>query len=125
MATYKRKNEVDELADDIKALEKWLIEFFEDAERAQKPEPDVVKAVYFNYEKGATTVVWFDGMRTTVSCQNGEDFDEEKAIALCFMKRVFDNKGLFNNYMRKYLDGAQVISKKKKNKKTKRNWITK
>ena len=125
MATYKRKNEVDELTDDIEALEKWLIEFFEDAERARKPESDVVKAVYFNYEKGATTVVWFDGMRTTISCQNGEDFDEEKAIALCFMKRIFDNKGCFNNYMRKYIDGAQVISKKKKNKKTKRNWITK
>lgn len=125
MATDKLKNEIDELVNDTKALEKWLIEFFEDAERAQKPEPDVVKAVYFNYEKGATTVVWFDGMRTTVSCQNGEDFDEEKAIALCFMKRIFDNKGCFNNYMRKYIDGAQVISKKKKNKKTKRNWITK
>lgn len=117
MAIDKLKNEV--------ALQKWLIDFFEDAKRAQKPEPDVVKAVYFNYEKGATTVVWFDGMRTTISCQNGEDFDEEKAIALCFMKRIFDNKGCFNNYMRKYIDGAQVISKKKKNKKTKRNWITK
>ena len=125
MATDRLKDEIDKLADDTKALEKWLIEFFEDAERVQKPEPDLVKAVYFNYEKGATTVVWFDGMRTTVSCQNGEDFDEEKAIALCFMKRVFDNKGFFNNYMRKYIDGAQVISKKKKNKKTKRNWITK
>lgn len=125
MATDKLKNEIDELVNDTEALEKWLIEFFEDAKRAQEPEPDVVKAVYFNYEKGATTVVWFDGMRTTVSCQNGEDFDEEKAIALCFMKRIFDNKGCFNNYMRKYIDGAQVISKKKKNKKTKRNWITK
>lgn len=124
MAINKLKNEADELAGDIEGI-KWLIEFFEDAKRAQEPEPDLVQAVYFNYEKGATTVVWFDGMRTTVSCQNGEDFDEEKAIALCFMKRIFDNKGCFNNYMRKYIDGAQVISKKKKNKKTKRNWITK
>ena len=125
MATSKLKNEIDELVNDTKALEKWLIEFFEEVERAQKPKPDLVQAVYFNYEKGATTVVWFDGMRTTISCQNGEDFDEEKAIALCFMKRIFDNKGCFNNYMRKYIDSAQVISKKKKNKKTKRNWITK
>ena len=60
MAINKLKNEVGELADDVEALEKWLIEFFEDAERAQEPEPDVVKAVYFNYEKGATTVVWYE-----------------------------------------------------------------
>ena len=125
MATIKLKNEVGELTGDFKALEKWLGEFFEEAERARKPEPDLVQAVYFNYEKGATTIVWFDGMRTTISCQNGEDFDEEKAIALCFMKRIFDNKGCFNNYMRKYIDGAQVISKKKKNKKSKKNWLTK
>ena len=93
-------------------------EFFEIAAALQtlideeKPVPrpaDPVKQVLFNYKKGVTTVVWKDGTVTTVKRQGCEPFDEEKGITMCFMKKFFDNRGCFNEFLRKYIDNADAI----------------
>lgn len=62
---------------------------------------DPIEKVIFNYP--ATIVFWKDGTKTVVKCQYGETFDEEKGIALCFMKKYFDNKGYFNDIFKKYI----------------------
>lgn len=67
-----------------------------------------VKDVFFNYEKGATTVNWIDGTYTYVKCCPGDEFDEEKGIALCFMKKFFNNKQRYNNMMKKYITNAKT-----------------
>ena len=53
------------------------------------------------YEK-ATVVFWKDHTKTVVVLQDGDTYDKEKSLALCFMKKATGNKGNFNNLFRKY-----------------------
>lgn len=51
----------------------------------------------------ATIVFWADGSKTVVKCQEGDAFDPEKGLALCFMKKVLGNKsGTFNKVLKTY-----------------------
>lgn len=68
---------------------------------APKPN-DRIKNVYFNKEKGTTCVVWDDGTKTIVKCAPEDTWDEEKALALCYMKRLLGNRGSFNETLKKY-----------------------
>lgn len=62
------------------------------------PKPDGgVSKVISNPDKGTTVVLWKDGTKTIVKCQEGEEFDAEKGVALCFMKRAFNNRGCYND----------------------------
>lgn len=60
-----------------------------------------IKKVIFN--DPATIVYWKDGTKTIVKCQKGDTYDKEKGLALCFMKKLFKNKGNFNDIFRKYI----------------------
>ena len=60
------------------------------------------KKIIFNGP--ATIILWDDGTKTVVKCQDGDTFDKEKGIALCFMKKALDNKSNFNNIFKKYLE---------------------
>lgn len=78
-----------------------------------KPKPkDPVRSILINPAKGATTVVWNDGTVTIVHC-DGEEFDAEKGIAMCFMKKVFDNRGCFNDFLKTYLEDKNWTQKPK------------
>ena len=62
------------------------------------PCPDgSIDKIYLNVNKGATVVIWTDGTKTKVKCQDNEPYDYEKGIALCFMKRAFANRSCFND----------------------------
>lgn len=50
-----------------------------------------IKNVIFN--PPATIVYWEDGSKTVVKCQEGDEFDPEKGIAMAFFKRMHGNKG--------------------------------
>lgn len=63
-----------------------------------KPHP--YKNIYINKKKGVVTVIWEDGTHTKVKCQDGDNFDSEKGIALCFMKKYFNNRGCYNDVFR-------------------------
>ena len=63
---------------------------------------DRIEKVIFNREKNTTVVLWKDGQKTKVKCQDGDTFDEEKALALCYMKRVLGNRGSFNETLKKF-----------------------
>jgi len=65
-----------------------------------------IKNIYFNEDKGTVVIKWVDGTRTKVKCQNGEKFDAEKGIALCFMKHAFNNRGCYNDVFKKYIGEA-------------------
>lgn len=78
-----------------------------------KPKPkDPVKSILINPVKSVTTVVWNDGTVTVVHCNN-EEFDAEKGIAMCFMKKTFDNRGCFNDFLNKYLNDKNWTQKPK------------
>ena len=61
-----------------------------------KPEKPY-KKIIVNHEKETICVLWKDGTKTVLKPQPGDTFDVEKGIALCFMKRWFDNRGCFND----------------------------
>lgn len=63
---------------------------------------DRIKQVIFNKEKRTTVVLWYDGQKTIIKQQDGDVWDEEKALALCYMKRVLGNRGSFNETLKKY-----------------------
>lgn len=73
----------------------------------KKPESKI-KSVLFNKEKGITTVVWYDNKVTMVRCHPDDEFDKEKALALCFMKRVCDNRGCFNDELKKWCEEGKT-----------------
>ena len=60
-----------------------------------------IKNVIFN--DPATIVIWSDGVKTIVKCVDGDAFDPEKGLAMAIVKRVFGNKGYYNNIIKKWL----------------------
>jgi len=63
---------------------------------------DRIEKVIFNEEKGTTVVIWNDGEKTILHLQEGDNWDKEKALALCYMKRILGNRGAFNEVLKKY-----------------------
>ena len=99
---------IDDLDKQFEALEKFVVE------QEKKSNPFGIQCVQSNHEKGVFTVKWTDGTVTMVSCQPGDDWDDEKALAMCFMKKALGNKGSFNDVMRDALKKMAVIPAKKK-----------
>lgn len=71
----------------------------------KRPKPDI--KVYINKEKKITTVIWPDNQITMVKCQPSDEFDAEKSVAMCFVKKYFDNRGCFNDWMREVLQANE------------------
>lgn len=55
------------------------------------------------FNEPATIVIWKDGSKIVVKCQKNDEYDPEKGLALCFMKKALGNKGNFNNILKKEL----------------------
>lgn len=68
----------------------------------ENPDCPSIKKVIFN--DPATIVYWWNGTKTIVKCQDGEPYDPEKGLALCFMKMMLGNKGNYNNVMKKLIE---------------------
>ena len=60
----------------------------------RKPEKPY-KQVVVNKSKRTICVVWKDGTRTVMKCHPDDEWDEEKGVAMCFMKKMFDNRGCY------------------------------
>ena len=60
-----------------------------------------IKNVIFN--DPATIVFWEDGTKTVVKCQDGDEFDPEKGLAMAITKKAYGNKGSYCNKMKKWL----------------------
>ena len=59
-----------------------------------------IKNVIFN--PPATIVFWTDGTKTVVKCQNHEEFDHEKGLAMAFFKKMHSNKGHYFEEIKKW-----------------------
>ncbi len=60
-----------------------------------------IKKVIFNYP--ATIVLWTDGSKTVVKCQDGDVYDPEKGLAMAISKKALGNKGNYCNEFKKWL----------------------
>lgn len=68
-----------------------------------------IKDVIFN--SPATIVMWSDGSKTVVKCQEGDTYNPELGLAMCVVKKCCGNKGNFNDVFRKWLpkEGASNV----------------
>ena len=65
--------------------------------RAEIADGLTITSILANHKKNAFTVVWADGTSTVIHCQPGDKWDDEKALAMCFVKKIAGNKGNFND----------------------------
>lgn len=56
-----------------------------------------IQSILANKNKGVFTVVWKDNTHTSIHLQEGDTWDDEKALAMCFVKKMKGNKGNFND----------------------------
>lgn len=61
-----------------------------------------IKNVYFN--PPATVVLWDDGTKTVVKCQDGDTYSHETGLALCMAKKAMGNSSRqFNDIFHKWI----------------------
>lgn len=60
-----------------------------------------IEKVIFNGP--ATIVLWSDGTKTVVKCQDGDGFDHEKGLAMAITKKAFGNQGNYCNEFNKWV----------------------
>lgn len=68
-----------------------------------QPKNYSIRQILANHKKNKFTVVWDDGTHTTITLQEGDTWDDEKALAMCFVKKLKGNKGSFNEIFTKEL----------------------
>ena len=66
-----------------------------------------IKNVIFN--DPATIVFWEDGTKTVVKCQDSDEFDHEKDLAMAIAKKAYGNKGSYCNKMKKWLPKEEQV----------------
>ena len=65
------------------------------------PKTFAIKDVIFS--PPATIVLWADGTKTVVRCQNDETYSKEVGLAMCICKRAYGNKGNYKNVFKKII----------------------
>lgn len=71
------------------------------SQREQNNRRFSIKKVIFN--DPATIVIWEDGSKTVVKCQDGDIFDKEKGLAMAISKRALGDKGKYCNTFKKWI----------------------
>jgi len=59
-----------------------------------------IESVIFN--NPATIIIWGDDSKTVVKIQDGDEFSKEHGLAMCMIKKIFDNKGNYNDVFKKW-----------------------
>lgn len=67
---------------------------------AKRAVPEIERVIFHD---PATIVYWKDGTKTVVKANN-EKFDKEKGLLAAIAKKVYGNKGNFNNIIKKYVE---------------------
>ena len=67
-----------------------------------------IKDVIFN--EPATIIIWKDGTKTVVKCQEGEGYDPEKGMAMAISKKALGNKGNYCEVFKKWLPKEEEVN---------------
>lgn len=54
------------------------------------------------YSDPATIVIWTDGTKTVVKCQEDDIYDEQTGLLMCIAKKAYGNNGKFNDILREW-----------------------
>lgn len=61
---------------------------------------DNIKNVIYN--PPATIILWEDGTKTVVKCDDTEQYNKETGFLMCIAKKYYGNTGYFNNVLNKW-----------------------
>lgn len=94
-----------------KSLQKYILEAHSTENNGEvKPRttyiPEITK-VHFN--PPMTIVLWDDGTKTTVKCQEGDVYSQETGLALCIAKKSLGNMPNFNNVFKKWIPEEESV----------------
>ena len=95
----KRKYNLEIVDRGIASVSDWILE----PNATKLPE---IKDVIFN--EPATIILWADGTKTVVKCQEGEGYDPEKGLAMAISKKALGNKGNYCEVFKKWLPEEEV-----------------
>jgi len=56
----------------------------------------------------ATIILWQDDTKTVCKCSEGDEFDAEKGIAMCFLKKMFGNPSQVRKFFDKWMKENSV-----------------
>ena len=65
------------------------------------PRPEI-QNVIFNGD--TTIVIWNDGVKTIVHCQEGDVWNDEMGVLECIAKRFYGNGSVFNDKVKKAVE---------------------
>lgn len=82
------------------------LKYIESSRPYEPPKPPKIKVVHFSGP--VTTVIWDDGTKSQVRCQEGDTFDPEKGLALAIAKKALGNKGSWYDDIKKWVDKYYV-----------------
>lgn len=85
---------------------KSLLAMRQTCEMIVRSNPFAIEKVIFNGP--ATIVMWMDGTKTIVKCQDGDEFDPEKGLAMAISKKAFGNKGNYCDVFKKCLKDCDI-----------------
>lgn len=74
---------------------------------------ELIKQVIFN--NPATIVIWNDGTKTVVKCQEGDIYSKELGLAMAISKKFLGNKSNFNNVFNKWIKEENLSGRHKTN----------
>ena len=101
VSTINRKSPLEEamnkLLSGAKCVEGKKVEKGDIGKYGGKPICFDIQSITANHKKNAFTVVWGDGSHTIVHLQPGDVWDDEKALAMCFVKHMMGDTGSFND----------------------------
>lgn len=103
---YVTTNPIGEYLKHDDELTKSICEYLKDAlpkERNKPMSKPKIKRVIFN--KPATIIMWTDGTKTVVKCQDGDDYDMEKGFVMAYLKKLLGNDNTFNKEINKWVYG--------------------
>lgn len=77
---------------------------------AQDKMKDLVKGIKkVIFADPATIIYWDDDTKTVVKCGELDEYDPEKGIAMCMLKKMLGNEGNYNNLIRDAMEkGGEV-----------------
>ena len=99
-----RTFEVDKYCYDDIVTPRDLLNYMHEMSSSNIPE---IKNVIFN--DPATIVFWEDRTKTVVKCQDGDEFDPEKGLAMAIAKKAYGNKGNYCNKLKKWLPKEEQV----------------
>lgn len=76
--------------------------------KTPKPVPYIPKIKNVIFNEPATIIIWSDGTKTVVKCQEGEGYDPEKGMAMAISKKALGNKGNYCEVFKKWLPEEEV-----------------